>query len=274
MKIAILGVGTFGSALKAHLERRGHTILPETVSGSEAIIVSTPSYAVCSALLKEKEYITDQKIIICSKGFASEEKLLSEILQDNFTNELFFLYGPTLADGLTRGDLCGMVLAGTTDTHKLKNELESENVRIETSNDIIGTQVGAALKNVVTIFVGIAEGAQYGENTQAFIFTKGVQEIQKIGVALGADPNTFLGLTCVGDLTLHSRNRNLGIELGKGRNLDEVIQEMGYTPEGLTALKNAKGISERLHIEVPFIWDLYAVVFEGKPIQKAIEDIR
>lgn len=274
MKIAILGVGTFGSAMMSHLKRCGHTILTETVTDSEIILVSTPSYAVCSALLKEKSNITNQKIIICSKGFASEEKLLSEILKENFSNEIFFLYGPTLANGITRGDLSAMVLAGTTDATEIKKIIESNTLRIEISNDIIGVQVGAALKNVVTIFVGISEGAGYGENTQAFIFTKGVQEIQKVGIALGANTNTFLGLTCVGDLTLHSRNRQLGIELGKGRALTEIIKEMEYTPEGITALKNARGIAKRLNIELPFITDLYDVVFEGKPIQKAIEDIR
>lgn len=274
MKISILGMGTFGGAMASHLERKGHKIESEVIFDSDIVLVATPSYAVISALVKEKNNIKNQKIIVCSKGFCENGELLSEGLKKEFTNDIFFLYGPTLASGITNGDLSAMVLAGGEGKEEIKKEIESKNLRIELSDDIIGVQVGAALKNVVTIFVGIAEGAGYNGNTQAFIFTKGLQEIQKIGIALGAKANTFLGLTCVGDLTLHSRNRQLGIELGKGRILEDIVKDMGYTPEGLTALKNAKGIACKLCIEVPFIKDLFSLVFEGKPIKEAIEDIK
>ncbi len=274
MKISILGMGTFGSAIAKHLRRKGHDVYEVISPDSQVVFVCVPSYSVVSALTKEKSNIKNQKIIICSKGFASEKKLLSDALREEFTNEIYFLYGPTLANELGEGKLSAMILSGGDGKAQLKKEIESDSLRIELSDDIIGTQVGAALKNVVTIFVGIAEGAGYGENTQAFIFTKGVEEVQKIGVALGANPNTFIGLSCVGDLTLHSRNRHLGLELGKGRKLEEIIEEMKYTPEGITALRNAKGIAKALGVKIPFIEDLYALVFEGKSIKSAIEDIR
>lgn len=274
MKIALLGKGTFGSVFASYLSCRGHDVQIDKIENPQIIFVCVPSYAVVSALLKEKDKIADQKIIICSKGFASEKKLLSEALKEKFKNEIFFLYGPTIAEELEKGELSAMVLAGGEGKEKLKKQIESETLRIELSDDIIGAQVGAALKNVATIFVGIAEGAGYGENTQAYIFTKGVQEIQKIGVALGAEQNTFFGLTCVGDLTLHSRNRYLGIELGKGRNLDDIILEMHYIPEGINALKNAKAMTERLGIDTPLIRLLYSIIFGNYSIQDAIKEIR
>lgn len=273
MKIAILGAGTFGSAMAKHLSRLRHELTLEEVFGSEVIFVSVPSYAVVSALLKVRKDIKNQKIVICTKGFASEEKLISEAVKGEFPNDVFFLYGPTLAEELSNGELSAMVLAGGEGKEELKKEIESETLRIELSDDVIGVQVGAALKNVVTIFVGILEGAGYHENAQAFIFTRGVQEIKKIGVALGANPDTFLGLTCVGDLTLRSRNRRLGIELGKGRKIDEITAEMGYVPEGINALKNAKIMARKIGIKAPFIETVYAIIFEDMPTKEAIQKI-
>jgi glycerol-3-phosphate dehydrogenase (NAD(P)+) len=274
MKIGILGVGTFGRAMADHLGRLGHEIVEESSAQSEITLVCVPSFAVIDALEKERGNISGQSIVICSKGFASEEKLLSEVLREKFENKIFFLYGPTLADELSIGMLSAMILAGGDGKDGLKKVIESDSLRIELSDDVVGVEVGAALKNVVTIFVGIAEGAGYGQNTQAFIFTKGVEEVQKIGTALGANPNTFIGLSCVGDLTLHSRNRYLGIELGKGRSLPDIVDEMKYTPEGILALKNAKSMAKKLGIKVPFIEDLYSLVFEDKSIKSAIEDVR
>lgn len=273
MKIALLGKGTFGSVFASYLSHQGHDVQIDKIDKPKIIFVCVPSYAVVPALLKEQEKITNQKIIVCSKGYASEKKLLSEALKEKFKNEIFFLYGPTLAEELEKGELSAMVLAGGKGKEELKKQIESETLCIELSDDIIGVQVGAALKNVVTIFVGIAKGAGYGQNTQAYIFTKGVQEIQKIGVALGAEPNTFLGLTCAGDLTLHSRNRYLGIELGKGRNLDDIILEMHYIPEGINALKNAKAMTERIGVNTPLINLLYSIIFENYSIQDAMRKI-
>jgi glycerol-3-phosphate dehydrogenase (NAD(P)+) len=274
MKISIIGEGSFGKAMASHLRRVGHTVYYKVHHESKIVIVATPSCSVVPALMNVKDQIKDKDIIICSKGFADGGVVLSEALDKDFPHNVFFLYGPTLADGIMRGDLSSMVLAGNGRKRPIVKALASDSLRIETSTDIVGVQVGAALKNVVTIFVGVAEGAGYSDNTQAYVFTRGLQEIQKIGVALGARPQTFMGLSCVGDLTLHSRNRYLGIEFGKGRTLTDIIAETGYDPEGITALRNARLISKRLRIKVPFIDDLYSLIFEGKSVQAAIEDIK
>jgi glycerol-3-phosphate dehydrogenase (NAD(P)+) len=273
MKITILGNGAFGSALDTYLKKIGHQILIDEISSSEVIFVSLPSDVVVPKLLELKDKIANQKIIICSKGFASESELLSEALEKKFKNEVFFLYGPTLAEGIEKGELSGMVLAGGPGKEELKKQLESEILSVELSDDVIGVQVGATLKNVVTIFIGIIEGIGCGENTQAYVFTKGLEEIKKIGVALGGKVETFLGLSCVGDLTLRSRNRYFGVELGKGKELNEVVKEMGHNPEGILALKNAKGMAKRFNIEVPLIELLYKIVFEKYPIKNVTKEI-
>jgi glycerol-3-phosphate dehydrogenase (NAD(P)+) len=276
MKITILGNGVYGKAMTNHLSRKGHSVRIDDIGDSEIIFVCIPSYAVIPVLSKLKDQIKDQQIIICSKGFASDEQLLSEALKEKFKNKIFFLYGPSLAPELEKGELTGMVLAGGEGKEELKKEIESETLKIELSEDIIGVQIGATLKNALTIFVGILEGAGYGQNAQAFILTKGIAEIQKIGIALGANPNTFLGLTCVGDLMLRSRNRLIGIELGKGRKLDEVVEEINieHIPEGITAIKNARAIAQKNNIETPLINSLYSIIFENLSIEQILKEIK
>jgi glycerol-3-phosphate dehydrogenase (NAD(P)+) len=274
MKISILGYGTFGKAIANCLIINGHEILINEVKGSDMIFVSTPSYRVKAALLEHKDFIVNQKIIICSKGFSEDGDLISTVLEKEFPdNSTYFLYGPTLAEGLINGDLSAMVLAGGDGKEKIKKQIESQNLKIELSDDVIGVQIGVAMKNVVTIFVGIAEGASYGQNTQAYIFTKGLQEIQKLGVSLGAKPNTFLGLTCSGDLSLRSRNRLLGIEIGKGRKVEDILAKKKYTLEGLATIKNYKTISKKLGVELPFVDILFSIIYEDLSIEDAIRKI-
>ncbi|KKP96546.1 MAG: Glycerol-3-phosphate dehydrogenase [NAD(P)+] [Candidatus Nomurabacteria bacterium GW2011_GWD2_36_14] len=274
MKISILGYGTFGQAIATRLIINGHEILINEVKGSDMILVATPSYRVKEALLEHKEFIINQKIIICSKGFNEDGDLISTVLGKEFPhNSIYFLYGPTLAEGLINGDLSAMVLAGGSSKEEVKKQIESQNLKIELSDDVVGVQIGAAMKNVVTIFVGIAEGASYGQNTQAYIFTKGLQEIQKLGVSLGAEPNTFIGLTCSGDLSLRSRNRLLGIEIGKGRKIENIVAKKKYMLEGLATIKNHKNISSKLGVELPFVDILFSIIFEGYSVEEGIRRI-
>ena len=274
MKISILGYGTFGQAIATRLIINGHEILINEVKGSDMILVATPSYRVKEALLEHKDFIINQKIIICSKGFNKDGDLISTVLEKEFPhNSIYFLYGPTLAEGLINGDLSAMVLAGGSSKEEVKKQIESQNLKIELSDDVVGVQIGAAMKNVVTIFVGIAEGASYGQNTQAYIFTKGLQEIQKLGVSLGAEPNTFIGLTCSGDLSLRSRNRLLGIEIGKGRKIENIVAKKKYMLEGLATIKNHKNISSKLGVELPFVDILFSIIFEGYSVEEGIRRI-
>lgn len=274
MKISILGHGVFGEAITAHLSRLNHDVYIDKIQDSEIIFVCVPSFAVLSVLSGYGDEIKDQKIIICSKGFSSDGRMLSQALSDHFSSRnIFFFYGPTIAEEIKSDVFSGVVLAGGDGKEDIKKQIESKNLIVELTDDIVGVQVGAAMKNVVTIFVGIAEGAGYGQNTQAYILTRGVQEIQRLGVALGADPCTFVGLTCLGDLYVRSRNRLLGVGIGKGRNIDEIISEMNYAQEGITMIKNSKIISEKMGVNLPFVDILRSIIFEGASIDEGIRKI-
>ena len=261
--------------MASYLTKRGHNIVFDAVDNSELIFVCVTSNLVLPSLLNIQKEITNQKIIICSKGFAKEGKLISQVLKEEFKNknEIFYLCGPTLAEELEKGVLSGMVLAGGNGKEEIKKQIESESLYIELSDDIIGVEISATLKNIMAIFIGIVQGVEYGQNTNAFIFTKAVQEIKNIGLMLGAKADTFLGLSCVGDLFLSSRNRLLGVELGKGRKLDDVIRETNYTPCGVYAIKDAKIMIEKLNINAPMIKSLYRIMFENYPIKDAIKEI-
>jgi len=166
-----------------------------------------------------------------------------------------------------------MVLAGGPGKGELKKEIESKDLYIQLSEDIIGVQVGSALKNTVGIFVGLVEGAGYGENTQGFVYSMGLQKIQKIGVYMGAMPETFLGFTCAGDLFLRSRSRLLGIEIGKGRPFEEVSKEMTYPKEGISFLKNILKMEGNIGVDLEFFKLIQQVVFEGMTVGDSIKKL-
>lgn len=274
MKISILGYGVFGSAISSRLSLNGHIILKEEIKDSDVILVAVPSYAVTDVLLSHKSEILNQKIIICAKGFDENGEFFSKVLAREFpNNKIYFLYGPALADELRNGVFTAMVLAGGEGKEELKKQIESGNLFIELSDDVIGVQVGSALKNTVTIFVGLVEGAGLGQNTQAFVYSKGLQEIQKIGLCLGAKPNTFLGLTCAGDLFLKSRNRILGIEIGKGKTLEEVSKEMVYPKEGIDTLKNILKMKNNNNLDLQFFQLINSVIFENMPVIEAVKKL-
>ncbi len=274
MKISILGYGAFGGALGAHFERLGYEIIKEEIGDAEIIILTVPSFAVLAILNKFRNDINNQKIVVCSKGFTEDAEFMSEAIKREFKdNELFFLYGPTLALELKNGELSAMVLSGFGNKEYMKSIFESPSLRIEILEDVIGVQVGEALKNVIAILVGLIEGLGYGQNTQAIFFTRGLQEIQRFGVALGAKPETFFGLSCMGDLFVKSRNRLLGVSLGKGEKLNDIIDELNYIPEGIITLKNAKIIAEKNSIQTPVIDILHAILFEGLSTSEALKRI-
>lgn len=270
MKISILGYGTFGSAIATRLILNNHTIYKEEINDSDLILVSVPSFAVSDVLISYKKEIKNQKIIICSKGFDKSGDLFSNVLNKEFpNNKIYFLYGPTLAEDLNNGSFSIMILAGDEGKEDLKKELESENLKIELSDDIVGVQVGSALKNTVGILIGIVEGAGLGQNTQAFVYSKGLEEIQKIGIYLGAKKETFIGPTCAGDLFVKSRSRILGIELGKGRRFEDVSKEITYPKEGISSLKSILNVYDS-KIDLKFFKIINDIIFNGLDIKEAI----
>ena len=274
MKIAILGYGNFGSGFGSYLSNLGNEIIKNEVNNADIVLVAVPSFVVIKTLLDVKEKIGNKKIIICSKGFTCDGNLIGDELKENGINNVFFLYGPTLIDGINKGELSGVVLAGGDGKEEIKKYFESDKLRIELSEDVIGVQVGSALKNVMTMFMGVIIGAGYGENTKGFIFTRCLQEIQKFGIALGANKDTFYSLSCLGDLMLNSRNRNIGIEFGKGKKIDDIVKESDCFLEGLGTLKNARIMAIKHKIDTPIIDLLYGILFENASIDESIKKIK
>lgn len=313
MNIAILGGGSWGTALAIHLAKNGHPIkiweffteqaqemqeqrkcpllpevrlpekifvsseLREVVTTAELIIVAVPSDKVKATMEKTSPFLDSQPVIVCSKGFADDCRLLSEIVQEKVEGDVYCLYGPTHAEEVCKGLLSGIVLAGEgKEKEKIKKVIESRALIVELSDDIIGVQVCAALKNVLAVFVGVLDGKGFGDNAKAYIMTKGLQEIKAIGIKWGAKEETIYSLAGLGDIIVtcssrHSRNRYLGQEVGKGRKLDEVVSEMKMVAEGIMAIKNAYSLEKKFGLNLPLITGIYQILFEGKVVEEVLE---
>lgn len=314
MKISILGGGSWGTALAVQLAKNKHQVkvweffeeqarkmqvervcpllpevklpenifvsskMEEVVSGSKLVLIVVPSDKVEVTINQAAKFLESQPIIICSKGFASNSRLLSEVVKEKVKGEVYCLYGPTHAEEVGWGKLTGIVLAGGKGKVKLKKALESDNFKIELSKDIVGVQVAAALKNIIAIFIGLLDGLGEGDNAKAYIMTKGLEEIKQVGLAWGAKKETFYGLTGMGDLIVtctskHSRNRHVGEQIGKGRKLSEVLAEMKMVAEGVTNLKEAINLQDKFNLKLPLISGLYAILFEGKDAREVLKEI-
>jgi len=304
MNISILGGGSWGTALAVHLANNKNSLkiweffaeqaqemqtqrkckllphvtipqkvfissdLQEILHNTELVIIVVPSDKVESTIKNAKNYLDTQPIIICSKGFSSDGRLLSEVVQEQTPGEVYCLYGPTHAEEVGQGLFSGIVLAGGKDRRKLKKIFANDNLKVELSSDIIGVQVSAALKNILAVFIGVLDGMNLGDNAKAYVMTKGLNEIKTIGLAMGAKKETFYGLAGVGDMIVtctsaHSRNRFVGLEIGKGRNLDEVLAEMKMVAEGITTIKVAEKFAEKYQLELPLIRGLCDILFKG-----------
>ena len=316
MLITILGGGSWGTALALHLARKSHTVrvweffqeqademqqqrycrllpgvkLPGNITvshqmekvlpGSELIIMAVPSDKVektmeaASALVPA---LIQQPIIIASKGFASNLRLLSDVVTEKVSGEVYCLYGPTHAEEVCQGLFSGIVLAGGKGKERLRTEIESPTLKVDLSDDIIGVQVCAALKNILAILIGVLDGKGLGDNAKAFVMTKGLDEIRQVGLKWGAKTETFYGLAGLGDVivtctSVHSRNFHVGREIGKGRKLAVVLPEMKMVAEGVTTAKSIPELCNRFNLNLPLLMGTSAVLFEGKEMMKVLEE--
>lgn len=255
----------------------------EAVCNADIIIAAIPSKFVRLNMEKFKPYINkNQTIVNVAKGLEDGTLFtLSQVLEDCFPeNEVCVLSGPSHAEEVGRNIPTACVIAGKNmDTLKmLQKEFINPDFRVYTNTDIIGVELGAALKNVIALAAGMSDGLGYGDNTKAALMTRGMVEISRLGVAMGGKPETFTGLTGVGDLivtctSMHSRNRRAGIMLGEGKTLAETLEAVHMVVEGVNTAKAAYDLSIKYNVEMPITKEINDVLFNGKDTRKAVLDL-
>jgi len=306
MHFSILGGGRWGCALASHLGRLGHKILvfeknptiidlintgkhpyvegvelkgvqathdlEEALNFSDYIILALP-VQVIREVLKGKS-LRGKRIISASKGLEiSTKKRVSEVLLEIDPEvEVFCLSGPSFASEVSKGLPTALVLAGKNreEMERIRGWISSEGFRVYLSTDLVGVELGGALKNVIAIACGISDGLGFGENARASLITRGLAEMVRVGVSLGARRETFYGLSGVGDLFLtasssQSRNRSFGYMLGQGLSVEEALKRLNQTVEGVHTVKAVYELSESLNIHAPISLAVYKIVVEGFP---------
>jgi glycerol-3-phosphate dehydrogenase (NAD(P)+) len=260
--------------------------LDEAVADCEAVVLAVPSTGV-RGVVRNLKGIIDEHILLVNagKGLESESGLrgsqvIREELGDEVGDTCVVLSGPNLAVELARGIPTATVVA-SSDAERARAAQElfwAPNLRVYRNSDVVGVELGGALKNVLAIGAGISDGLGYGDNTKATLVTRGLVEMIRLGCVLGADARTFTGLSGFGDLMATcasrlSRNLRLGIMLGEGRTLDESLQALGQVAEGMHTCKATHLLSQRYNVYMPITHEVYAVLFEGKPPRQAVADL-
>ena len=246
--------------------------IKEASSFGEIIVSAVPSKAVRTTAKKLSMYADGKPIVNISKGI-DEEKLcrLSEVFMEEMPHSpIAVLSGPSHAEEVARGIPTTNVLSCSDASlaQKLQDVFMSPSFRVYTNPDMVGVELGGALKNIIALCAGITDGLGYGDNTKAALMTRGLHEIKRLGIHLGAKAETFSGLTGVGDLivtctSMHSRNRRAGILIGQGKTLKEALDEVKMTVEGVDATKLAYTLSKKHNIEMPITEASYRVLFES-----------
>lgn len=319
-KIAVIGSGSWGTALAVMFDKYGHDVtmwsfkeeeakriieekehkefLPgikisdslkvvcdpeEAVKDADIVINAIPSKFIRINMEKFVPFVKEEQIIVnVSKGIEEGTLLrLSQVLEEIFPkNQVFTLCGPSHAEEVARDIPTACVIAGRdTQTAKmLQDEFMNPNFRVYVNNDIVGVEIGAALKNVIALAAGITDGLGFGDNTKAALMTRGMTEICRLGVAMGADVLTFAGLSGIGDLivtctSMHSRNRRAGILIGEGKTLEEAVKEVHMVVEGVNTAHAAKALAEKYNVDMPIVNEINKILFENKPARETVLDL-
>lgn len=259
------------------------TDLSECLKDHDYIVMVVPSQVVRSACQQIKPFVKPKDyVIMCSKGLEEGTGLrLSQVLLSELPEaQPVALYGPSHAEEVAIG-IPTTVVAASDDMNaamKVQDLFMSPSFRVYTSSDVIGTEIGSALKNVIALCAGICDGLGYGDNSKAALMTRGITEIARLGTAMGAKAKTFSGLTGIGDLIVtctskHSRNWRAGYLIGKGKSVEEAQQEVKMVVEGISATRAAKELSDKYQVSLPICQEAYAILFEGKDCKQAVKDL-
>ncbi len=304
-KISVIGSGGWGIALAILLHENGHNLtiwsfdkkeveeLKETRQNKAKLpnILIPNDIEVTNDL---KEAVDNKDILVLavpakairsvSKGLEEDTlKTMTDIIEEELKEknpQVAVLSGPSHAEEVGKGipTTCVVSAHNKELTLYLQNIFMNPSFRVYTSPDMIGVEIGGALKNVIALAAGIADGLNYGDNTKAALITRGIKEISTLGVAMGGEQSTFYGLTGLGDLivtcaSMHSRNRRAGILLGQGKTLDEAIKEVNMVVEGVYSAKSALMAAKKYNVEIPIIEQVNAVLFENKNAAEAVNEL-
>ena len=316
MNITVIGTGGWGTALAVLLHGNGHRVilwgrLPEEVKpilatrenrlflpgvpvpteilvtldapvafrDAEMIVLAVPSHGMRPICRQLREFIPATATLVhVAKGIENETGArMSEVIAAELQRDVIVLSGPSHAEEVGRGVPTAVVVAG-------KNAVEAqqafinERFRVYTHDDVTGMELGGALKNVIAIAAGCCDGIGFGDNTKAALCTRGVAEMARLGVAMGARPETFYGLSGIGDLIVtafsrHSRNRSFGERLGKGETLEQILASTKTVAEGVKTAKSVVQLAERLQVELPICRQVHAILYAGKSPKQAVRDL-
>lgn len=262
------------------------TSIPDAVRGKDLVLFVVPSHSMRDIAVRASRWIrADALIVHASKGFeVGTWKRMSEVLKEELSQELHsniaVLSGPSHAEEVIKKLPTTVVVA--SEQQETAEEVQAIFInsyfRVYTNPDMIGVEVGGALKNIIALASGLADGLGFGDNSKAALITRGLAEITRLGSAMGAKPITFVGLAGVGDLVVtctsrHSRNWRAGHMLSQGKKLEQVLEEMGMVVEGVKTTRAAHALSRLYQVEMPLTEQLYAVLFEGKDPEQAVKDL-
>ena len=307
MKTAVIGSGAWGTALAIRLCKNGHevamwtyekdlveemnttrrnprlpgAVLPEglTVSpdyacaaGAKLVVMASPSFPLRSVCKGVAPFIDGDAVVVSvTKGLEADTHLrMSEVVAQETGRNVVVLTGPSHAEEVAQDVPTGLLAASHNQelAEFVQDAFMSDVLRVYTSSDPVGAELGAALKNVIALCAGITDGMGGGDNTKAMLMTRGLTETARLGVALGAKKETFTGLAGVGDLivtctSMHSRNRRAGILIGQGKDAQTAMKEVGAVVEGYYAAKSAYELGKRVGIDMPITNAAYQVLYEG-----------
>lgn len=316
--IAIIGSGSWGVALATHLARCGNNIkiwsfseeerdlinkekrckfLPnitipenikcstsfeEVIKDTDFILHVTPSKFTRSTFKQYKQYVGNKPVIICSKGFEKETAMtLDEVIKEELPSvRIGALSGPSHAEEVSIAIPTVLVLASEDEEilEEVRDTFMCPDMRIYTSKDIRGVELGGALKNIIAFCAGVASGIGLGDNTFAALITRGLHELTKLGVILGGEKETFYGLSGLGDLIVtclseHSRNRKAGKLIGQGKSLEETKKEVGMVIESIDNIEVANELRKKYEVDMPIVKTVYDVIYGNLNPKTAVNDL-
>ena len=313
MKVAVIGSGAWGTALAIRLHKNGHEVtmwtfekelisemestrrnprlpvaeLPQGLAispdyscatGCKMVVIASPSAPMRSVCRGVAPYLDEDAVLVSvTKGLEQGTQLrMSEIVAQETGKTVVALTGPSHAEEVAIDIPTGLLAACADQSlaEFVQDAFMSDTLRVYTSPDAVGAELGAALKNVIALCAGVSDGMGYGDNTKAMLMTRGLTEVSRLGISLGAKKETFAGLAGVGDLivtctSMHSRNRRAGILIGQGKDPQTAMKEVGAVVEGYYAAKSAWELGQRQGIDMPITEAAYKLLYEGMPVDEA-----